>query len=378
MKKRIIATSWHPGGANAILPVIRRLNQEGRADIVTIGHQYSEKIFGKGGIEYKTLGSYNLNDVSVDSMFSLLEKESPNIVFTGTSIQDDKNRDTIEHTLTLAAKGRGIKSLSVLDLWDINCTKRFRDIYSESRELKFLPDKIAILDKLCEESMLKQGFPKEKLVITGNPYFDELIKLKEQFGEEDVHRVKSELGIDLDSYLLFYGASPIEHHYGNEFGYTEKTVLRELLDAVKKLEGRKKISVIVGVHLRANKQDLEQIAEEYKLPVIVSQSYPPRTAILASDAVVSSTSTALVESTYLGKPSISLQPGLKKDDLLITNKLGVTLPVYKHGEIGGVLEKLVFDKNYAAELSERGKTKGFGIDGKATERVTDLVYKMLE
>jgi len=84
----------------------------------------------------------------------------------------------------------------------------------------------------------------------------------------------------------------------------------------------------------------------------------------------------LVEASYLDKPAISLQPGLKKNDFLVTNKLGVTLPVYEHGKIESVLNKLLFDKKYAAELAR--KRKDFRTDGRATERVTNLVYQMLK
>jgi CDP-glycerol glycerophosphotransferase (TagB/SpsB family) len=373
MKKKIIATSWHPGGTNAILPVIKRLNGEGKVDVLTIGHQYSEKIFQNNGVNYRTIGSYGLSDVSAGSMSQLLQEEPPDLVLTGTSDQDKDNRDVIEQTLTLAARKRGIKSLAVLDFWT-DYTSRFSDIFT-GEKLKFFPDKIAIMDKLAEEAMIREGFDKERLVVTGNPYFDELIELKKRFGKEDRRKVRADLAIAPYTFLILYASQPIEFHYGQELGYTEKTALRELLDSVNSFPRKADMDILVKVHPRENKRDLEEITEKYNLPIVVDQSYPIRQAILASDAVVSPFSTALVESSYLDLPSISLQPGLKKDDLLITNRLGVTVPVYKQGEFGAVLEKLLFDENYAKELYE--KRKGFRTDGKATERVTNLVYEMV-
>lgn len=377
MRKKVIATSWHPGGVNAILPVIKRLNRESKLDIVTISHEYSEEIFQEADIKHKTINNYGLSDVSLESIYKLLKIESPDLILTGTSIQDKNNRDVIEQTITLAATEIGINSISVLDFW-ANYDGRFSDIYT-NKKFRFLPSKIAIMDTLAENAMIKEGFPKERLVITGNPFFDDIIELKNNFTEEDKQRVKNDLNISLDSYLFLFASQPSESFYGNSLGYTEKTVLRELLDAITFIPNvDRDVSVLVKVHPREKKEDLENIVKGYKyFQIIVDQSYPTRETILASDAIISSTSTVLIESSYLEKPSISLQPGLKVEDMLITNELEVTLPIYKHGEVNLILEKLLFDKNYEKELSHKAKAKGFSIDGKATERVTELVYEML-
>ena len=66
MKPKILATSWHPGGMNAIVPVIKRLNQQGKVNVVTVGHQYSEAILDSHGIGYKRISDYGLEDVSLE------------------------------------------------------------------------------------------------------------------------------------------------------------------------------------------------------------------------------------------------------------------------------------------------------------------------
>ena len=83
----------------------------------------------------------------------------------------------------------------------------------------------------------------------------------------------------------------------------------------------------------------------------------------------------MIESSYLDRPSISFQPGLIGEDTLITNSLDVTVPVYKEKDLLPVLDKVMHDNNYQAELAK--KRKDFKTDGKATERVTNLIYDML-
>jgi len=85
--KKILATSWHPGGANAISPVIKSLREKDDVEVVAIGYQYSEKVFERDGVEYRKISDYGLKDVALDSMFELLEMESPDLIVTGTSVQ---------------------------------------------------------------------------------------------------------------------------------------------------------------------------------------------------------------------------------------------------------------------------------------------------
>lgn len=398
MKNKVIATSWHPGGANAIIPVIKRLQNDIKVEV--IGHGFSEGVFKRAGIDYKTIGDYHINNISTNSMIQIVEKIHPQLVLTGSSIQDKDNRNVIEQTIALAARKKKIKSLSVMDWWG-NLWEKFSDLYDENgrfREeiygkllppeytekdgkFKFLPDKIGVMDSSIKMAMLEEGFDENRLVITGNPFFDELIILKEGF--RDREKVRNDLKIDPKSYVIFYASQNLEYVFGDRLGYTEKTVLRELLKSIKDIPG-KKISVLVKVHPREDKKDienLERIVKEEEFNdlsvIIVDKDYNTRTAIMASDVAVAASSTTLIESTYLGLPSISLQPGLKAEDYLeATNKSGITIPIYKEGEIREVLRKLIFDERYKLKLAT--KRKEFQIDGKATERVTNLVHKILD
>ena len=187
MKNKVIATSWHPGGANAIIPVIKRLQND--IEVEVIGHGFSEGVFKMAGIDYKTIVDYHINNISTNSMIQIVEEIHPQLVLTGSSIQDKDNRNVIEQTITLAARKKKIKSLSVMDWWG-NLWEKFSDLYDENgrfREeiygkllppeytekdgkFKFLPDKIGVMDSSIKMAMLEEGFDENRLVITGNPF----------------------------------------------------------------------------------------------------------------------------------------------------------------------------------------------------------------
>ncbi len=369
---KILITSWHPGSANSILPVIKQLKRENRVHVVPICHEFSEKIFRKEKVDYRTISDYGLPDVSRNSMEKLLEEESPELIFTGITSQNEENKSVIDQQIILAGRKKKIPTLTFLDWWE--SMDKFDDNYTNEPK-KFMPNKIAIIDKYAKENLLKEGFDGKKLIITGNPSFDKLIAMKEEFTDQNRQKVREDLGIGLDAYIFLFASQPIEGTLGYKYGFTEKESLHGFLFSLEELENKKEFSVLVKVHPRENQLDIEERTKGFDFPIKVDKEYNTLQTVLASDSVVSPFSTVLIESSYLDRPSISFQPGLIGEDTLITNSLDVTVPVYKEKDLLPVLDKVMHDNNYQAELAK--KRKDFKTDGKATERVTNLIYDML-
>jgi len=392
---KIIATSLNAGGANAILPVIQRFDEEGHIEVITIGHSTSEGVFRKEeekGVfvplvrNYRTIRDYDLGDISVYSMGRILDIEKPDLVLTGTGIQDKNNPQLIDQTTTLAARDRGIDTLAVLDFHS-HYSGRISNLEDgqiiEGSRHRYMPTLFAIMDEFAEKDMLEEGFPKEKLRITGNPAFDKLIGLKESFTEEDRKKIRETYGFGLNDYIVFFLSQPIKLRFSDTYGYVEEDSIRAVLGPLQYFQRQtsRQISVLIRAHPAEKKADLETIAKDYpRLHIEVDhkddQRYGSEPCMLATDATFSPWSTELIKSSYLGVPSISIQPGLKIKDPLITNRLGVTPAIYENEKAREVLEKLVFgEEAFARELAER--RKDFKIDGKATARVAKLVYGTL-
>src|SRR3989338_8413224 len=258
MKPKILATSWHPGGMNAIVPVIKRLNQQGKVNVVTVGHQYSEAILDSHGIGYKRISDYGLEDVSLESMASLLEQESPDLVLTGTSAQDENNKDVIEQTATLAGRNKGIPTVAVLDFWG-NYSLRFNDIYS-GEGFRFLPDKIAIMDQYAERDMLEEGFDKAGLIITGNPHFDDLEAKARRFTNQERIELRQQVGLDADI-PFFYAANAWKKEKPN-LGYWDLDNIQLVNEALREMpeRERQRYGLVVKLHPRVPQEDLDEIS----------------------------------------------------------------------------------------------------------------------
>lgn len=368
MKNKVLAVAWHPGGANALLPVMRNLKRE-NVEILAVGRDYARNAFVSAGFSDMAPTRFTERDFD-----RLIDIHKPNVVLTGTSVQDDTNREVPEQRVVLSAGKVQVPSISVLDFW-LGYTERFSDFGTSN--LRYLPTAIAVMDLIASDAMMQKGFPTDKLVVTGNPNFDSLVSAKSSFTEDDRIKVRRDLGIPPEKKVTLFASQPIYATFGKKYGYDEKDALWEMLNAASAIKD-KEHTLLVKVHPREDKTEIERIVRGRGVSAVVDQVYDTRKALLASDIVISPFSTVLIESSYLGMPSISLQPGLNTEDPLVTNGLGVTFPIYKKGDIMPVLRELVYKEEYREEMAGRAKSRNFATDGRATERVSELVRKFFK
>ncbi len=387
--KKVLAASWHTGSTKSILPVVKKLREESKVDLVLMAHDNSESIYEKESVDYNVVSDYGLNDVSLDSMKRIVGEESPDVVLTGGGCQDPKTKDVIEQTLTLAAKEYDIPSVSVRDNWKHNLVF-FNDttLPEDEGRFRFLSTYVTAIDERHKEILVEQGFPADGLVVTGNPSSDHLGSLRDNFTEEDSDRVRNDLGIGLDSWFVLYASQPFrKYEHGNAgapdfFGFNEDTLLTDFVEGISKFDCPG-FEVLVKAHPFESKEHLEWMVRERlgkNYPVVGGREYDTMQAISASDLVVSSVSNILVEATYLDKLAVSLQPGLmrndgtlRRDDILITNEFGITPHTYTKDGVLSVIDKVMCDPDYKVELAEKRKEFSKGI-GSATDKVCDFIY----
>ena len=304
-----------------------------------------------------------------------MEEEKPDFVLMGSSAHSKTDKNLI-----FEAKYKSIPCVSILDTYG-----RYVQRVSGRKGIEkfmFMPDKICIMDNIALEEMVKLGFNKEKLVITGQSFFDNLGKLRLKHTLQDSIGTRNELGINQEDYLILFSSQHIgalaKEKPESYQGYTEVTVLRSLYENLRQLK-MKNLALLIKVHpdpreyIENTKKAIENPALEHK--IIFLKDRKSRQHMLASDLVTGMYSTSLIETTHLNKPAISIQPNLNGTDNLPTNNVNVTIPVYKEEDILPTLEKVIFDKEYKEKLQEIRRR--FFTDGKATERIVNLVYEML-
>ena len=96
---------------------------------------------------------------------------------------------------------------------------------------------------------------------------------------------------------------------------------------------------------------------------------------MAADLVVGMHSMALVEACLLGRPVLSVQPGLRFADPLPTNRLGASRAVYRHEDLLPALDELL--SNSAARVALASRAAGLLPTAGAARRVVHALDALL-
>ena len=64
--KRILSAAWHPGSANSIAPVIKKLSREEEIDVCCAGHEFTKKIFKECLVPLKNIGELSVRNISME------------------------------------------------------------------------------------------------------------------------------------------------------------------------------------------------------------------------------------------------------------------------------------------------------------------------
>lgn len=376
MEKKIIAVCQDPGAACAIAPAIIELEKRGTYDLLVIGYRYSQEVFRNKGISFTTFEELGMESAEAGQLSAFLDREKPSLLILGTSVVGD----SLEKDLTLLAKEKNIRTLAVLDYWS-NYWQRFSGTDGTGR-LKYAPDFIAIMDDFAKEEMVREGFSEEKLIVTGQPYFDSIKDDYDNFTTEDRKRFLGSLGVDKDDLFVVFASQPIEKYRGagsgkDDFlGFTEKVsrdVLIGALNGIKKKTGVK-FSLFIKLHPKEDLNDYN-MTRECDFPVFVNQEADPRQLIFSADIVTGITSVFMVEAMFARKPVISIQPDLIKKDYLFTNDLGLTEGVYRQEDLEPVLARVILDKK--AGKPAEGKQDKYLHHPNAAENLLKLIDRVI-
>jgi UDP-N-acetylglucosamine 2-epimerase len=167
-----------------------------------------------------------------------------------------------------------------------------------------VPDQIAVMDDRAVEDMVKEGFNREHLIITGQPAYDELFQPCDITATRQ--RVRAALGIGDKDMLLIFASQPFTEMTAESgippVAYDEMECLGLLLQSLPSAPDHK---IWVRPHPRETAAKFHDLANPQ---LIVSSEFDRISAIHAADGVTGMSSNFLLEAALLGKPVLSLQP----------------------------------------------------------------------
>jgi hypothetical protein len=301
--RAILAMADDPGGARAILPVLEALRDLG----------YRIWIVASGTLDREADGKFERIDADeihgqADSGPLLLAR-GIGALCLGTSA---KARGYL--ALAGIAREMGIPVVVVLDNW-----MNYRSRLVDERGNFVRPDVYAVMDRVAYQEAVEDGVPPEILRVTGHPGLGHL--------QEDIARWdgaaakvfarqpgpgKRLVAFVSEPAALDDGNSPAAPRYR---GYTELGVMKLLAEVLRPYRERLMLGILP--HPREDKARLKAWCEAVfkDFDHVLYEGPLGRPAVLCASGSIGMTSILLYESWLAGKPTLSLQPGLIRDDL---------------------------------------------------------------
>lgn len=306
---KILALTAEPGGAAMLAPLIWGLSAR--------GHQVETWAKGSGaerlrqeGIEALALPPWK----GVPGAW-LQERAADLLLSSATSLPWV---DLSERWAWMAAAGAGIPSIALVDSWQ-NYNLRFAGSGPGHPFMAF-PDLIGCPDALALTEMEAAGLPVPRLRAWGHPGLDHFIQSFRPLGRAGFWMQEPERR---DCLHVLFVSEAIAEHFGRERGYDQHDCFRELAGWLELCP--EPLNLLIKLHPKESRRG--HLAAFRAVParhrVLTLEDLSPLEAVGLADVVVGMTSVLLVEAHAVGRPVLSLQPGLHGEDHLVLSRHGL-------------------------------------------------------
>ncbi len=333
--------SRDPGGTNAVVPLIEPLRTRGN-EVVVYGKDAALSIYRRLSMDCTDIRDA-IPSGTEEETGKFVRKLGPDLIVTGTS-----SEDFTERHLWKAAEKAGIASFAVLDQWT---NYRLRLIPegddpvnagAKEREL-ILPSFFFIMDEFARKEMCAMGIDREKLVVTGQPFFDYIRKTGNRFAAPENEKLRRELTGDQSGLIFVFASQPIasihrQNGMAEDFwGYTEKTVLKSVTACLGKLtdELATKVTLVIRLHPKDQPDAYRDVLSTCPKSInpIVDRETDSSLLLKAADLIIGMFSMVLLEAAILKRRFISVQIGLKRENPLIFDRMGLARSILTEEEL---------------------------------------------
>ena len=348
--KKILLFSCDPGGANTIIPLCQELKTNKKYSVSLYGKNLALAKYKSFGLKGKDITKV-IKTLNPSELETFIVREAPDYIITGTSAED-----LTEKLIWRVAAKLKIPSFAIVDQW-VNYGVRFSRFgatelkqYNRIKSHDFLPTKIFLMDEYAKKELIKTGIKASRAVVSGQPYFDLLLKYQRQQATAKIKNFRNKYKISPTDFLITFASEPIRQTYReNEhyWGYTEATILKELLTSLTPIAKNCKIGLTLAVrpHPKENIAKYRQIVKNNKdFKILLLSDCNGWDLILASDLICGMSSMFLIESVILNKPIVSIQIGLKRENPFILARRKIVKSVLHRSQLDKILYKSIVHK----------------------------------
>jgi len=353
--KKLTALCTDMGAANSVIPVLQALKGTYALTVLVDGAGKAIDSFKKTYISFTTIGK--------DTQLSL----DCDILLTGTTPPQYKDGKLVhygrEAEAWRLAREKRVQSITLLDKYNHSEHRGRFTLQPEGTTLQF-PDFILAPNAYSVRETQKDfhampGYDKTRLELTGNPAFDDIPGRKQQAHR---HYAQKIVPVFMSS-----------QNFMKQSGMDNHKLLDIVCDAA-----RGKAHLVVKAHPKDEKEigAYQSKLEQYKCGKINGTLNSEELALsLGHEEFCVGTSGTLIEYATLGDVlALSLKPGWKGEDDVITNIMGVTPFSYTEGEAASLVQRALDEPSFRDEWKQN--RVDYRTDGRATERVVELIKKL--
>jgi len=237
-------------------------------------------------------------------------------------------------------------------------------------KLPVIPTRLAVYGPYTKRALETLSYPSNAIVITGHPDYDVLFGSERLLRKEEILK---EIGVDhSDRRIITFTAQALWSMK------TREDLLRAVLEAAKDLQG---VTLLIKPHPAEKADWHRKIVREMGVTnaTVLDSQYATAKALFVCDLMITSSSTTAMEAMALNKPVITMNLE-GKGEFYPYAKSGAAIGVYTSADILGAIKEVFSDGELREKLA-RSRRKFlsehlYKPDGRASERISDLVSKM--
>lgn len=345
-KKKIAIFSGDPAGGKILSYLAKEI--EKKYKIYSFATGSSIEIFKKRKVKFKKL----IDNISIKKIKQKIKKIKPQLVITGAGTYN-----MIEHNSRLASNELKLQTISINDYWFEYGSRFKRTIFNKT--IYSIPDWIFTMDNYSKYKIkfeLKKKLKKTKFFITGFANLDIINKKN-----KNLLNIKKKIKIVFFSDAIIVKNKNLKSTEGicidkngkSIFGYFPHTIIEKIFLSLLKFNKKYKIKIIflIKPHPREDETKIKALIKKYQFNssikiMIINKKKDSIEVMKRGNVIMGMASVALLESSLLKKPTISVQIGLKKnmEDPCISNKFGWSVPVYDEKKLDQLVKKIVFNR----------------------------------
>jgi len=232
----------------------------------------------------------------------------------------------------------------------------------------FLADKISVPGDFIKDLVINCGVDTSKVVVTGRPTYDALVRAEGRFDRDKICR---RLKLDPARKIVVYCSENLPLRDTERIAGAVCRAMKSFSD----------VQFIIKVHPSELSISIyNKIAREIGVQVLVTKEENIYEVLFACDLMITGFSTTALDAMILDKPVITINfTGLP--DPIPFAESGATIGVYREEDLEPAIREGLYDDSVKERLrNDREKfvyEQTYLKDGKATERIVDLIARMV-